>query len=434
MKDSVLKSRIEECRQIRDAKRQEALKQISTSLGSETARELELLYDGYSERLYLWLAGLWDAKTGGFYYSCSARDNDGFLPDIETTVQALHFTESSGLFPASKGGWVAFLPEKMKGELLRFATGLQSSKDGFFYHPQWGEKITLERKGRDIAWATQLITELGGKPLYDTPNGVKGSLGAPEIAKQRALSSTENVNMASPEYLRSISNFKDFLDSLDFSVQPYVGNKLNAIRSQIGASGKSISDFFINYINEKQNPQTGLWGEGVSYHTVNGFFKMASAIRQLGYKVLYLEQAMKSVMQMLLTPTLEKGTEIVCTPYNCWVALSLIMNNIKGCVSEEEAKRIKAYVTDIAPELIRITRNKIDVFHKPDGGFSFHPDRSLHINQGSLIAVENIAESDVNASCILSSGLTRHILQIFDVKTLSMFEEEDGKLFLDLLN
>ena len=41
------------------------------------------------EKLIRWWAGLYDPEIGGFYYSNSARDNAGFLPDMESTYQIL---------------------------------------------------------------------------------------------------------------------------------------------------------------------------------------------------------------------------------------------------------------------------------------------------------------------------------------------------------
>ena len=43
------------------------------------------------EVLCEWLANLYDSEQGGFYYSASARDYEGFLPDIESTKQAITF-------------------------------------------------------------------------------------------------------------------------------------------------------------------------------------------------------------------------------------------------------------------------------------------------------------------------------------------------------
>jgi len=432
MNDSLLKSRIQECREIRAARRKEAYESVSATHGRDVRHELELLYDDYGEEIYLWLAGLWDARTGGFYYSNSARDNEGFLPDIESTVQALRLTEATGLFPSSRGGWKEFLPEEMKKGLLSFATGLQSGKDGFFYHPQWGENIGLERKGRDLGWATDLIQNLGARPLYDTPNGITGSLGAPETALKGSV--TESATAASPDYLRTLADFKDFLDSLDFSLPYYIGNKLNALKCQISAAGKDYTDFFIKYINERQNPETGLWGDGVSYVTVNGFFKIASTASQLGYRIEYPLEALRSVMQMSLTPTLSEDSGHVCTTYNCWVAMALIMKNLRVQADGQMYGRLRAELLETAPELLRITRSKIKVFRKPDGGFSFFPGHPAHINQGALISVENVPESDVNATCILTNGLAREIGSVLGINNLGMFEQEDGRLLLELFD
>ena len=49
---------------------------IKTNFDAATAEAVENFYSIYTDRIYEWLAGLWDGEVGGFYYSCSARDNE----------------------------------------------------------------------------------------------------------------------------------------------------------------------------------------------------------------------------------------------------------------------------------------------------------------------------------------------------------------------
>ena len=108
-----------------------------------------------------WLASLYDAKSGGFYYSLSARDTEGFLPDLESTYQAIYLLQLGGMYetgPVPEN----IMPREIQDGLAKFAYELQDESDGYFYHPQWGKKIGASRQGRDLMWAKGLIGKFGG--------------------------------------------------------------------------------------------------------------------------------------------------------------------------------------------------------------------------------------------------------------------------------
>lgn len=56
------------------------------------------------EGLVRLVAKLYDGASGGFYYSVSAMENEGFYPDIESTAQMLVTLTSLGLFSYSERG------------------------------------------------------------------------------------------------------------------------------------------------------------------------------------------------------------------------------------------------------------------------------------------------------------------------------------------
>ena len=81
----------------RDEMRQAGFDKAEKVIGKNGAEALKQLYDMYDEGMYLWMAALWEPEIGAFYFSNSGRDTEGYLPDIESTVQAMRFLDSSGL-------------------------------------------------------------------------------------------------------------------------------------------------------------------------------------------------------------------------------------------------------------------------------------------------------------------------------------------------
>jgi len=76
----------------------------------------------------------------------------------------------------------------------------------------------------------------------------------------------------------------------------------------------------------------------------------------------------------------------------------------------------------------------MEVFRKSDGGFSFGPRGSCPTSQGVPVAIPGSAESDVNATILLSGGTLSHINAVFEADDLCLYCKEDGEQFIKLLN
>ena len=123
--------------------------EVEKVLGAEATNALKNYYSLLNEDLYYWLADLYDPDIGGFYYSNSARNSEGYLPDIESTAQALAFLSRT----MPEKNWMDILPDEMLEKILSFTKGLQSSTDGYFYHPQWnGMTYTVSDTAATFAW------------------------------------------------------------------------------------------------------------------------------------------------------------------------------------------------------------------------------------------------------------------------------------------
>ena len=158
--------------EVHSKNREEALAALQGKLSDEAINELRNLYDLYDERTYYWLANLWDPDVGGFYYSNSARDTVGFLPDLESTAQALLFMNDSGMLTDYNDRYRYALPPDMAEAILNYAKDSQDPTNGYFYHEQWGDSVSTSRLGRDLGWATRIISGFGDVPYWNTPNGV----------------------------------------------------------------------------------------------------------------------------------------------------------------------------------------------------------------------------------------------------------------------
>ena len=192
---------------------------VTELLGAEAADALRAHIDLYDERFYLWIANLYDPGTGGFYYSNEALKNQGFLPDLESTRQALAFFNKSGMIAKYEDGYMEAVPGWMREQIVEYVRGTQSSEDGYFYHPQWGTDITPSRLSRDLGSATTILGYFDAKPKWNAPNGTKGEFGkAPGSAAFTAPlgeSTVAAVSVVIPTASTSVSQFPKRLQTIE---------------------------------------------------------------------------------------------------------------------------------------------------------------------------------------------------------------------------
>jgi hypothetical protein len=200
-------------------------KDLLIGLETKIADSLDRLISLFGLDTMLWFARLYDPETGAFYYSNSGRDYEGFGPDLESTVQGLRCVEDKGMIDAKYNcDLKAALPDFMVKKLVKF-TKECADPDGYYYHPQWGKNITIQRRGRDLTWARQIYDWFDEKPPYPT---------ALELLSEKKT----EASSALPDHLKSKAAFYDYLDSLDINNKSYpAGNTLNSQARQIRAAG-----------------------------------------------------------------------------------------------------------------------------------------------------------------------------------------------------
>ena len=396
----------------------------------ELVESLKTLKKLYGKNAVLWLANLYDGEIGAFYYSNSGRDNVGFLPDIDSTYQAIVLVGHMGMmsdFGYGKGSY----PENFWSDIGMFVKKLQDP-NGYFYHPQWTKELVdskLSRRGRDLDRAEQLLKSAGMKPTYDTPNGTKGdglvwdvnsggfvssqnlieplsSVSTPSAVSKIVLTSTAAIadHLKSKEALEAY--LKRFVDNGTnfYSVNNEIANQTSQILArdkQLAAEGANwrIAPIIIDFLNEHQNPENGTWSNNTNYNAVDGLFKAAHIYTNLGYRI---PNAMAAAMTALEAITSEEAMGSIVNVYNCWSTLQIVMNNMKSFGAASDATTILEEVRKVASESIIATAQKYSEFQKYDGSFSYYKDRCSAESQGMQLALE-CNEGDMNATSLTYS-------------------------------
>ena len=322
--EGVLKSGIIDLKEAQRAKDQNMLDEIWAQIELSTSKEiysaLRELYSMYDDSLINWYANLYDPATGLYYQTTSGKNTAGYLPDIESTNQALNFLVYSGMLDGL-GGFADNIPNLMKYKIIYYCKSIQN-ENGYFYNPAVSRSVLdsssgISRRGRELSWCTQLLSKLGSAPVYDTPNGKRGDgITADEYWASLGLSIDPPVNLvslkengtakltsslqegkedavrgviltaSSDDYLSDYKPFIDYLYSLPVDTNPYSAcNSINATSSIIATSsakilaekgvfkassgdsdkyrqfdGMNMKEITIAFFNSKINPQTGLCG------------------------------------------------------------------------------------------------------------------------------------------------------------------------------
>ena len=478
-----------------DREREESYSRIAEMYGEEAAEAVREHLAMFDERYYLWLADLYDPGEydaagnplgGGFYYSNSARDNTGYGIDIESMAQAISFLAAAGLLGSSSEVREKF-PEKMQKEIVAFALSCQSSVDGYFYHPQWGENVQISRISRDLGNAVNILKHFGEKPYWDTPSGVKGTIGAPGAvasvsaltvpmggdavtAVSKVISASGTSRWTGSAQLATISAWETYLLDLTKNIRTNsysIGNTVTSQSSQVvnrdklaiangelpdadenGIADGGFIEAFERIFNSLQL-ENGLWEEcsvedgTVYYNAINGIMKISSAYNGIGVKLNYIEEGLRAAAFMVTyIGESEDGSDWADSKgkkptgsvdvYNPWVTINALLKNATNFYTKEEAEALReTIIKPGALEMIKVTTRKIKMFAKADGSYGYTWTTSPQTSQGAPASVPGTVEGDVNGGGIAFTGTFASMANALGFSELKPFDETDLDAFID---
>ena len=418
---------------------------------------IEKLFSLYKTEQLIWLANLYDVEGGGFYYSNSGRDNLGYFPDLESTGQAFAMLDRSGLYRDFGGLHAHGIPDFMHESLLGFVRGLQSSEDGFFYHPQWGKSIASSRRSRDLDNAVSLLGYLREQPYYDEPSGrrdgIYGAPGTDAVKPTAHLTSPLGARADFSAVIPASTNLPYYLQSLDawehylrverpITRDSYsIGNSLASDWALIKAAGPEYVETVINYLNETQIPETGLWEynvndndydptDGIGYNGTNGLMKICVLYGSLGYAVPNAYNALRSAIKVGVYRNTDPKDETVCYVLNIWTCLNSMINNVKQN-DPENYESARALLMENVPDLLYSSYDLLKTHLMPDGGFSYFERQPMNISQGALVGCTDGLESDINATMVATSSTVGAMLGALELSGMPIWCSDDYYIFMD---
>ena len=448
---------------------------VAAKTSPEKAKEFvtafKNMYADYSDDVVYWIANLYDPETGGFYYSNSSRNTEGFLPDLESTYQLIDLPRGLGMTDGKSTA--EFYPEEFGERLVKWVKGLQDPDNGYFYHPQWGKAFTDQipaRRGRDLQWAENLLKMFGSSPTYDTPNGVKGDgilangdrvIPASKLQLTNKLSSNvitavskvilvNDADANVTPHLRNEQAFRKYLAGLDINGNPYtIGNLLASQATQIPARDKvlaargetyRLADILHEWMNEHQNPDTGLWDldGSVDYDAVNGLLKIGATYNFIQKEIPNVIPALGSAIQCLIS---EEKPDHICDVLNPLYAISEIKKNInnyhtgdKASVQNQINNATKRLLED-ATKIVEVTHAKMAIFKKQDGSYSYWPEQTACTSQGATVALVNTNEGDANTVNIAMTAIPGHLCSVLGIGDKpNVCTKADGVRYLAILS
>ena len=432
-------------------------------------KKLNSFYDGTA--IAEWMANLYDpficacgkcdpesgelaCYGGAFYFSNSARDYSGFLPDAESTVQLLRWMYNNGAL-ANYSGYAEAMPESVKNNLVKFAQSLQDPDDGYFYHPQWGKNIQTDRKGRDLGWATGIISEFGAEPLYPTATErLEGKRSAALLTAPLGVDAATAVSAVLPmasafeEALKSEETYMEWLIATtkgdDMFINSAGAHTINASKSQIVAAG--YLNITLDYLDAQQeklfkeqkaaydadpvnNPMpTGLWQRTADYDAVWGLLKFAALYNR---EIKYAEYGIRTCIAAIKIDAEEGMPYYMNDVYNQWQGAANLISNAKKH-NPSIVPTLYELLNADAAAMIENSINKVKKFKCDDGGFSYRMDKAPAAMYGAPTAM-GVKESDVNATS-LASSMYRAIFSCLGYDDVPLCDYRDGEMFIEIIS
>ena len=454
---------------------------IEATASPEVYQALRSWYNNFNGTYTVgWLANLYDPEIGGFYYSNSARDNEPFRPDLESTYQALSILSSWGAINHNS------LPNDMKAAIVSFAKSTQSSTDGYFCHEQWGprEQLAVDRYGRDLTWATWLINNIKVDtdgdgvaekqyPNWCAPSGLKCEehannggacttvtaavsykaestvsltsvltrdvASAVSAVKNSAVSATASTPQLD---LSSAEAFKSSLEIYDATIKIDSGkaHHINALQDDIRARG--YIPILLDHIERAQaevwaeqeaagEGHSGAWQYTADYRLVWGIHKYNTFYNNdtYGRSMIYHEELVRSCMTVILSPA--DKSYAVNDIMNMWTAIRAIVNNAKT-YAPEKVSTLNSMVSSAISELMAMTTEKLLQFRLDNGTFTTDTTLRSRSNLYGVSISLGAEEADVNAN-LLIGGLYDAPFSAMGYTKVPLCTSDDGDMFLEMI-
>ena len=389
----------------------------------------EGIYD--PEKLIRWWAGLYDPDRGGFYYANSARDHEGFLPDMESTYQILNRTRD--FVPDLKG----FLGEELTQKIVTFYQDKQDPEDGYFYHPQWTKaesRSNVMRYSRDQDWALFVLGWLGAEPLYPT---------ALDRAAETAESGGSTTSYDWQPNVQSVTSYVN--DLLATASCESWANTLETQATTFQATG--MLDTVIDVLDSRISPEYGVWVSGYDeatdtyynlrstpgtetpYGIFTNAYKVAKMYNIAGRHIPYTDKTVANAIKAICSR--DPGVRVTYL-FNPWATLGNVRQNLVDYGTPAEVAAYDAQIKEHIVEMVDALGTSLALYRSSDGSYSYLQSGSKPTIYDTPVSL-GVKEGDVNGNNLVMLCATHICTAIGLPDMIPIFSELHADLMLELL-
>lgn len=324
-------------------------------------------FDGHFDRALPWLASLYDPQSGGFFESAATRDDPELGPDIQSTAQALRIARIAGVPEAD-------MPADIRAAFVAFFRSRQDPETGYFIDPHYRERMRDNTRvlGRALNYAAGTLRRLGAEPRFPLP----GSSGDEDTDEQRV-----------PAHVRSVEAWKDWLkrelgENPGWREMDSLQSQGSLLRGLPESRRTELIDAACDYIEQRQNPDTGLWGG-----ELDGAFKAAAFFHAVDRPIPRADRILESTLRWFDDNPRVEQTPRLGNPARL---LRHLDPHLSEPMADEDLHRVVAWYVEAS-----------GAFRKDDGGFSRWPDSfRLRPNDMQVGRVDQ-PQSDVNGTMMV---------------------------------
>ena len=420
---------------------------------AETRAAVKDFYEEFydPEKLIRWWAGLYDPELGGFYYSNSARDNEGYLPDMESTLQIVqrlrNFDPNADL--------ARYLGPEITAKMIKFYQDMQDPDDGYFYHPQWTKeqsRANVMRYTRDQDWAIRVLGWLHSAPLYPTAlDRASGSAGSNQVTVRRLASQAGSTASASKSFSAdwepNVSSVTSYVNNLlkTKSCESW-SNTLQTQTTTFEAAG--MLDTVLDILDSRINPTYGLWVTSYDAAT-DTYYNLKSTpekespygLYTCAYKLMIMYNAAgrlvpcsgKMVENAIKAINSRNPGARVTYIFNPWATLGTVRTNLQNHGTTALRAEYDSLIRENILGMLDSVKSSLGYYRCEDGSYGFLQSGSSPTIYSTPVSL-GVKEGDVNANNLVVS-FAQHICNTIGLSdTIPIFGDEHGKLMKELLD
>lgn len=351
-----------------------------STLPSSVAKALEKL-EYYYKDIILWLAHMYDAKSGGFYMTVSGMRDPNMEPAIEMTCWGIKILRDYTC---------AFetMPVEFRKGIIDFINDRQDKESGIYIDRQGPANSRETARNQDAA--LKILSSLGAETRYTHP---------------RSMGNASNITPVMPEYMATPESYIHWVKSWNWDTGSWTAgdqtqSSLQYVNILESARREEYKQKLFAWLEERQQ-ENGFWSPNFDFNAASGAFKVGLVYEAYGMRLPNYDKIIDSIFECYKVSK-TSNPFFVRNPISVLYQMSKYSPEVKSKIRQGLLDNIDAVVASFGEFLC------------PDGAFSAKKERSM-LSFGGVVGSHEQNEGDIDATLMMLIA-RKTLYSIFDAK------------------